>query len=77
MSTSKEIMVSKKMKEEDKIVTRTIYMNINLSWELWKDVRIGFLEYLYRVMPPQLVVLVLSFFWNVANFLGFLTFSQI
>ena len=77
MSTPKEIMVSKKMKEEDKIVTRTIYMNINLSWELWKDVRIGFLEYLYRVMPPQLVVLVLSFFWNVANFLGFLTFSQI
>ena len=77
ISTPKEITVSQKMKEDDKIVTKTVYMNINISWELWKDVRIGFLEYLYGAMPPQLIVLVLSLFWNVANFIGFLTFSQI
>ena len=77
ISTPKEITISKKIKEDDKIVTKTIYMNINLSWELWKDLKIGVLEYLYRVVPPQFVVLVLSFFWNIGNFVGFLIFAGI
>lgn len=49
-------------------------MNINLSWELWKDVKIGFIENLYKIVPRQFTVVVLSLCWDLGNMPGFLLF---
>lgn len=69
----KHVKVGGEIKEENKVV----YMNLNLSWELWKDVKIGFFADLYRVVPSFLTPLVLSMFWNVGNLPGFLLFCFI
>ena len=52
-------------------------MNLNLSWELWKDVKVGFLERVYVIVPPKALVLVISLFWDIGNFAGFLIFWAI
>ena len=57
--------------------SRVIYMNLNISWELWKDVHIGFLDELYRTVPSSIMLIVLSLFWSIGNLPGFLLFSLI
>ncbi len=52
-------------------------MNINLSRELWKDVKIPFLDSLYGVVPSKLIVFVLTFFWSVGNVIGFFIFRGV
>lgn len=49
-------------------------MNLNLAWELWKDVKIYFLQYMYKVLPPFAIILTVSFIWNLTSVFGFLLF---
>ena len=72
ITTPKTITI-KRAGEEPK----TTYMNLNLSWELWKDVKIGLLEKLYAILPPKALVVVISLFWDLGNFPGFLIFWAI
>jgi hypothetical protein len=49
-------------------------MNINLSWELWKDIKIGLFEKLYKILPPLATIMMLSFIWDLGNIPGFFLF---
>lgn len=53
-----------------------IYLNVNLSRELWKDVKLSWLtifdgSYWYLTVPFGNTV------WNVGNFLGYLVLNSI
>lgn len=79
ISTPKEVIVTghghgshHKKDDDEKEGTRRVYLNLNLSWELWKDVKSGFLTKCYEVLPQKLIPLFLSMFWNAGNFIGFL-----
>ena len=52
-------------------------MNINLSRELWKDVKIPFLDHLYTVLPQISIFFFLSLFWGFGNIAGFILFTII
>lgn len=54
-----------------------MYFNLNQAWEFWKDVKITLFDYLYKVCPGPLVIVILSFCWNTANFPGFLILKYI
>lgn len=49
-------------------------MNVNLSWEVWKDLKMGFLKELHKKVPPGVVLLVVALVWDVGNMSGFLIF---
>lgn len=44
-----------------------MYMNINLAWELWKDVHIKFLDKLKELAFPAAFSVIMSI-WAVASF---------
>merc|ERR1712146_109 len=44
-----------------------LYMNVNLAYELWKDVKIRILEVLTKDVPYVQSVTVTMFFWNLFN----------
>ena len=66
ISTPKSIQVAASGKKE----ARVVYMNLNLSWELWKDVKNKTLAELYDKVPRLLVIFGISFFWNLGSLVG-------
>lgn len=52
-------------------------MNLNLSWELWKDIHVKFLDNIYKVLPRPMIVIVISMFGCLLNFIGFNLFGVI
>lgn len=73
ISTPKHITI----KNEDKEKEKTTYMNLNLSWELWKDLKMGFLKHFYNNLPPQALIFVIPMVWDVGNLSGFILFWAI
>jgi hypothetical protein len=49
-------------------------MNLNLSWELWKDLRMGFLKYFYKHLNNKSIIFVVAIVWDLGNLAGFLFF---
>lgn len=69
ITTPKEIVIERPGQEP-----KHIYMNLNLSWELWKDLKFGFLKKVYEVLPPKSLILVVSLVWDIGNLSGLLLF---
>jgi len=69
ITTPKSITIKKPGKDP-----KHVYMNINLSWELWKDVKIGFLDNLYKILPPSFLIVLLSIVWDIGNLPGYFLF---
>ncbi len=49
-------------------------MNVNLSWEVWKDLQMGFLKQLHEKTPPHLLIIAVPLVWDLGNMSGFLIF---
>lgn len=49
-------------------------MNLNLSWELWKDLRIGFLKSIYKYINNKSLIFIVALFWDLGNLGGFVFF---
>ena len=76
ISSPKEIIVQVKGKG-DEVKSKSVYMNINLSWELWKDIHAKFLDNVYKVLPKPLLIIVVSLFGCLFNIVGFNLFGII